>query len=298
MNYPKIYFRETLLYLLKKMKTSLKLFLTFFLSAFLSSSVMSQSKLKIIKIQKETDTLATKARISKITSIDNAIFEKQKFDGKTKINYRLLSPKAVKPNEKFPLVIVFHGSGSIGNDNTKQLGVLAKLWAQPIVQKNYPAYVMAPQFPTRSSNYTNDSKRNVLGSAPQTCLETIFQLIDSLKQSLPIDRKRIYIIGFSMGGSTVINSLILKPDIFAAGISISGIPQFNHEKTLTTIPIWLIHGNNDTDNPIDSDLQLYKEISINSKMVFWEVENTNHNDIFSAPILGDAIPKWLFLHHK
>lgn len=248
-------------------------------------------------IKKDNDSIATKSIIAKIRSYNNDSIKEAQFEGKTKINYRLLSPK-INKNKKFPLVIVFHGSGAIGTDNVNQLGVLTKLWLQPYIQEKYPAFVLVPQFPVRSSNYINDVNRNVLTSKSEPCLETVFELIELLKQQLPIDSKRVYVIGFSMGGSTTINSLSLKPDLFAAGISIAGIPQFDKIDSLSNIPIWLIHGNNDTENPIDSDRQFYKEANLKNKIRFWEVENTGHNDILFSGILDDAIPKWLFLHHK
>jgi predicted peptidase len=193
---------------------------------------------------------------------------------------------------------VFHGSNAVGNDNTSQLGILAKLFATEEIQAKYPAFILAPQFPSRSSNYVLDYSRNVLTSVPQPCLTTALQLIDSLKSNLNIDEKRIYLIGFSMGASSVINALSLKLDLFAAGISISGIPQFNKVKTLTNIPIWLIHGNIDTENPFNSDKQFFEEVSQNNKTRFWEFDNLAHNDIFSPAILTDELPKWLFKNKR
>ena len=41
-----------------------------------------------------------------------------------------------------------------------------------------------------------------------------------------IDRDRIYVMGFSMGGATTSNAISKRPDLFAAAINISGISQF------------------------------------------------------------------------
>ncbi|WP_152969619.1 alpha/beta hydrolase-fold protein [Pedobacter sp. Hv1] len=253
------------------------------------------------QITKNPDTLALKKRIAQIKSISPTVFEAGTFTGKSTptIKYRLLQPQQKKADlQKYPLVIVFHGSGATGTDNINQLGVLAKLWADPAIQQQYPAYVLAPQFPTRSSNYVLDSGRNVLKSIPQPCLKTALELIDSLKRTLNIDEKRIYVIGFSMGASSVINSLSSRPELFAAGVSISGIPEFSNVKALANIPIWLMHGKLDTENPGDSDQQFYKEVNYQNKTRFWEFEGTAHNDIISIPILGEEIPKWLFKHQK
>ena len=246
------------------------------------------------------DTLHSKTRINEIKSLDNNIFEAHTFTGKQtpKIKYRLLKPSQQNDNKKFPLVIVFHGSNGVGTDNISQLGVLAKLWATPEIKAKYPAYILVPQFPTRSSNYQLDEGRKVLTSVPQPALQTSLQLIDSLKRTLHIDEDRIYVIGFSMGASSVINVLSAKPELFAAGVSISGIPQFDQVKALSNIPLWVMHGTLDTENPFNSDVQFFKELDKPNKTRFWLFDGKAHNDIFTSLILGENIPKWLFKYKR
>jgi predicted peptidase len=263
----------------------------------LASCATAKKQFGLNIIENTSDTIITKQEILKIRSIDNDIFDTATFIGnkQIEIKYRLFIPKQ-KGTEKYPLVIVFHGSGAIGTDNKSQLGLLQKLFASPDIQTKYPAYVLAPQFSTRSSDYVTDTNRKLLYSTPRPCLNSVLELIDSLKSNLNIDSKRIYVIGFSMGGSTVINSLSAKPELFAAGISIAGIPQFNKNQILNNIPIWLIHGSDDTENPINSDEQFYKEMSNNIR--FWKLKATTHDNIFSSLILGETLPKWLFKHQK
>jgi predicted peptidase len=248
-----------------------------------------------------TDTIATLNRITKIRSISNTLFDTGTFTGKENsiLKYRLLKPiPGNSPSKKYPLVIVFHGSGAIGNDNTSQLGVLSKLFAMPDIRSKYSCYVLAPQFSSRSSNYVPDSTRHVLTSKPQACLLAALDLIDSLKSIFPIDENRIYAVGFSMGGSSVINALSVRPELFAAGISISGIPQFDKIQNLKQIPIWLIHGNTDTENPIASDELFYKELQSSYRIRFWIFDHTEHLNIFSPLILGEQLPQWLFAQTK
>jgi predicted peptidase len=252
-------------------------------------------------IEIDPDSTLSKQKVATIKSVSASLFASGSFSGTNHIpiQYRLLKPIASpKKKEKIPLVVVFHGSNAVGNDNISQLGILAKLWAMPEISTKYPAYILAPQFPTRSSNYVMDKSRGVLTSIPQPPLSVALELIDSLKQTLNIDEKRIYVIGFSMGASSVINVLSAKPELFAAGVSISGIPQFDNVKALSGIPIWLIHGNLDTENPFNSDAQFFKEVSYQNKTRFWEFSGKAHNDIFSSIILGENIPKWLFKHTK
>ncbi|SOE23726.1 Alpha/beta hydrolase family protein [Spirosomataceae bacterium TFI 002] len=264
---------------------------------FLSACSPTKKQFGQVVLENTADTTLSKQEILKIRSLDNAIFDSGTFKGKeqTEINYRLFQPKT---NKKYPLVVVYHGSGRpVGTDNTSQLGILQKLFASPEIQNKYPAYVLAPQFPTRSSDYVMDSTtRNVLYSIPRPCLNSVLELIDSLKSNLNIDNNRIYVVGFSMGASTVINSLSARPELFAAGISISGIPQFDKIQELSAIPIWLIHGMDDTENPIDSDEQFYKEM--NNSILFWKLKETTHDNVFTTTILGETLPKWLFKQHQ
>jgi predicted peptidase len=234
-----------------------------------------------------------------IRSISTDIFQPFQYTGQNNITiqYRLLSPKTGHEKDTYPLVLVLHGSGAIGTDNSSQMGVLAKYWAQPSICGKYPAYVVAPQFPQRSSNYSMDAERKVLSSSPGLCLSTALQLIDSLKKVLPVNQKKIYVVGFSMGGSSALNVLSLRPGMFAAAISISGIPEMERAYTLTNTPIWLIHGNADDENPFGSDSLFYKELlSLGARHSrFWEIDNWSH-DIYYQLYTTKAMPKWLFSH--
>src|ERR1700754_151402 len=191
------------------------------------------------KLQQQISPDSANKIKNNILAISNDVFRPFQYTGvgSITINYRLLEPIQRNNKDKYPLVLVLHGSGRpIGTDNKSQLGVLAKFWAQENIREKYPAYVLVPQFPRRSSNYRSDTVRKVLTSVPDSCLTVAFQLIDSLKNQLPIDDSRIYVLGFSMGGSSTINSLDSRPDLFAAGISISGIPDFDQTATLAHMP--------------------------------------------------------------
>lgn len=242
------------------------------------------------------DSIGTAQRISEIRSLSNDAFKPYSFtDSKgIEVHYRLFSPEKLAAGETtFPLVVVFHGSGQIGADNLAQLGLLPKLFANPEIQKSHPAYVLAPQFSTRSSDYSMDSSRHVLASTPRPCLRTALTLIDSLVRYLPIDRSRIYVVGYSMGASTTINALSARPNFFAAGISIAGIPQFDHGREIMPIPLWLIHGLKDDVNAIDSDIRFFNEFN-RRNLLFWQLQNTNHDILMSPALLGTALPDWLF----
>jgi len=244
------------------------------------------------------ETIKTKI----LHTVDTGVFKPIAYTGTgmITINTRLLEPVSPDTGRKYPLVLVLHSSGRpIGTDNVSQLGVLARLWAQPAIREKYPAYVLVPQFPRRSSNYSPDPSRKVLSSVPDSCLTTALELVDAILKMFPIDNRRIYVVGFSMGGSSAINAMGLRPDLFAAGLSISGIPDFGHLTTLAKTPLWLVHGNADTENPMSSDSVLYKELEAlhDEHITFWEIEGLQH-ELYPELYTTDAIPAWLFQQQK
>ncbi|RBL92417.1 carboxylesterase family protein [Chitinophaga flava] len=228
-----------------------------------------------------------------IRGIDAHVFQPYQF---RTIKYRLLTPLSVGRNKRYPLVLVLHGSGAVGTDNISQLGILAKMWAMQDIRKDYPAYVVAPQFPERSSNYVMDSIRGMLVSVPGPNTNTVLQLIDSLKQVLSVDTNRIYVIGFSMGASSVYNSIGLRPGLFAAGVAVSGIPDFNHLPVLASTPLWTIHGNADHENPFRTDSLLQQTLR-GSRQRFWEADQLGH-EIYSELYTTAILPAWLFSQQR
>jgi predicted peptidase len=280
-----------------KFKNGLVLWLLLITLTLLAACKTRRQNTGSAKIKNTVSTNSSAKKRTDILSITNDIFKPFAYTGsnKTTIQYRLLTPPDPKKEHRYPLVLVLHGSGAIGTDNRTQLGVLAKLWGQPEIQKAYPAYILVPQFPVRSSNYLPDQDNKVLSSAPDPSLTSTLDLIDSLKKIYPVDSRRIYVIGFSMGASATINSLGLRPDLFAAAVAISGIPDFNHINTLAKTPIWFIHGNADTENPINSDAMLLKKLQALKAphIKYWEIDGLAH-EVYPELYMDDVIPRWLF----
>jgi predicted peptidase len=261
----------------------------------------SQHHSSLRVIEKADDSIESIRAISTIKSMDNSAFDAGTFTDQNgvSIQYRLFSPDTAYANKKrYPLIIIFHGSGQTGTDNMIQLSLLPKLFAGKENQQKHPSYVLAPQFATRSSDYGMDSTRKVLSSAPRPCLQSLLALVDSLKNNLNIDHQRIYIAGYSMGGSTVINALSARPDLFAAGISLAGIPAFEHAHKFSQIPLWLIHGMNDPENHISSDEAFYAAYSQTNRIRFWKLKKRGHHNLFCMKLLGTTLPDWLYRQHK
>ena len=194
-------------------------------------------------------------------SVDASQFESATFvasDG-TVLPYRLLRPSRLKEGVRYPLVLQLHGSGGIGTDNFSQLDRVAKSWAMPDVRARYPVYVLAPQFPIRSANYGPASPDQK--SEPSAALSAAIELARDFLSKNPVDSSRIYAVGFSMGGSATWLAPVLDRALVAAIVPISGIaPANSHATAFTNLPVLVLHGNSDEENPITADRRFFMAI--------------------------------------
>jgi predicted peptidase len=168
--------------------------------------------------------------------------------------YRLFSPNA---SGKLPLVVFLHGSGGMGDDNQKQMGLGnifgTRVWALPESQKRFPCYVVAPQTDRGWVKYgppsPGDSVARVvpgLGDGARLA----FEIIDALQHELPIDARRIYITGQSMGGAGLWHMTARRPKLFAAAVACCGSPTADSAADSASTPVWNFHGDADNAVPV------------------------------------------------
>jgi len=207
--------------------------------------------------------------------------------------YRLLLPKNYNKALEYPLVITFHNSSRIGNDNEKQLEPLSKIWTRDEIYSTYNCFVIAPQFNQRSSNYTT-GKNEILISTPGNDVKLVIELLDAVAKEYNIDKSRIYLMGYSMGASTAQNLMSLSPGTFAAMVSIAAVPDLSNLKGWKNKKIFLIHGQQDTENPYNGSAALFAKLKGNKNLVFKTFTNLDHNNINIPLLLSDEIPKWMF----
>jgi predicted peptidase len=215
------------------------------------------------------------------------------------IAYRLLPPENPVPGRRYPLVVVFHGSGEIGTDNQKQLDRFPRAWARPQIRRDYPAYVVAPQMPERSVNYVVDASNLRIDVVPGRPLPAALELIDRLRAELPVDSSRVYAIGFSMGASTTYAALAARPELFAAAIPIAGTPDPAQAAEVARTPVWIIHGNSDDAVAVEPNRAFWPLLRAvpGARATFWEYDAGEHR-VPVELLSGDAFPRWLWAHRK
>lgn len=176
------------------------------------------------------------------------------------IPYRLAVPEKTEPGKTYPLILFFHGAGERGDDNTKHL----KHGIRPILANaaklGEPCFLIAPQCPAQIWWADLDQKKLRLKDAtgPNPRLEAVLALVDDFAKTHPVDPKRLYITGISMGGFATWYILGQQPDKFAAALPICGggdpIPELVSK--FKDVPLWTFHGDKDTVVPVEATLDM------------------------------------------
>jgi predicted peptidase len=228
-----------------------------------------------------------------VAALDAGVFSAH--HARSGLPYRLLAPTRPAPPGGYPLVVILHGSGAIGADNQAQIGALAKAWALPQVMAEFPAYVVAPQFPARTADYA-PGPDGALQSHANPPLQAALALVDELAARYRIDRRRIYVTGFSMGASGVWQALLTRPGLFAAAVPVAGIaPPRAEAVRLKQVPLLVVHGDADKENPPESDLAMVQALRAtgNDRVELVMYAGLEH-EIAPEILYGRWWRKWMF----
>jgi predicted peptidase len=180
-------------------------------------------------------------------------FEARTHESDWVMPYRLFRPQA---SGKLPLVVFLHGSGGLGDDNLKQMGLGnifgTRVWALPDNQKKFPCYVVVPQTDRGWVRYApaspGDSVARVVPGLGDGA-RLVFEIVDGLRRELVIDERRIYVTGQSMGGAGTWHMTAQRPRLFAAAVACCGSRTGDAAVDSVGTPLWNFHGDADATVP-------------------------------------------------
>lgn len=189
-----------------------------------------------------------------------------------------------------PLLIAFHG----GSGQAEQMEKLTGFMEMAREKKFFVAY---PQGVNRHWNDGRDLPRR----REIDDFEFLVKLIDHLRQSFPIDAKRVYACGISNGGFFAQYLAARVPGIFAAVASVAATvhePMYKAVKPVEPVPILFVVG---TDDPVvpfcGGQIELASKtagfvVSAEQSFEYWAA--ANHADLrfieTAMPILRDDDP--------
>jgi len=151
-------------------------------------------------------------------------------------------PKGYSPNQKFPLVVFLHGAGGRGNDPQGVLKWGRFLTSQGALEDS--AVVLIPQ--CRKQAYWNPDE--------------VVRFVEYACHRYRIDRGRIYLMGYSMGGFGAWRAAGKYENLFAAIVPIAGGGNTEDAARLQNTPIWAFHGTADKTVPAEQTTEIIDAI--------------------------------------
>ncbi|HUF90044.1 MAG TPA: alpha/beta fold hydrolase [Gemmatimonadota bacterium] len=157
------------------------------------------------------------------------------FDPAVADRYYLYLPRGIEARREWPLILYLHGRSLRGDD----LALLTRygLPARLEDERDFPFVVVAPQLP---------------GDQSWTDTDGLARLVRTVAGRYPVDRDRVYVIGYSMGGGGVWRVAADHPELFAAAAPAAAwTPQPTDAvaRALRDVPIRIYHGTADEAAP-------------------------------------------------
>jgi predicted peptidase len=223
--------------------------------------------------------IARPARGEVYPALITGAWEKANFGGK--LPYRIFGGRAIRADRKYPLVIYLHGIHLRGSDNEKHLTGEAKSFSYARNYRERPCFIIAPQCPGGGF------------WAGANC-DHVIALVKDLVRHLPVDPRRIYITGYSMGGYGTWHLLEKEPGLFAAAIPVAGGGDPGGVSRYKDVPIWAFHGNRDIIVRVSESRKVVEALRVaGGKVRYTEFKGAGH--LISGRVYKDEqIHRWLF----
>jgi len=181
-----------------------------------------------------------------------------------------------------PVLIFLHGRSLSGNnlEMVKKYGIIHEIEKG----REIPAIVIAPQVPAGKS--WEPAK--------------VLSVLRFAQQQFHTDTNRVYVTGMSLGGYGTLDFAGEYPEIVTAAVALCGGGNPRNGCNLSTIPVWIQHGNRDSAVPISESEKMVRSIrSCNGGeyLKYTVVPGANHGDL-ERVFRTDELYDWLFQFSK
>ena len=157
--------------------------------------------------------------------------------------YAISIPRNYDPQIPVPLVLVLHSGG----ERMRYYGsAFMRLLVAPALNDLRPIMV-APDCPTNS--WTDSASE-----------EAVMALLQDVLSQFNIDRRRVLVTGFSLGGRGTWFMASRHADLFTAAIPMAASPGDLPIDRLATMPTYIIHSRDDEVSPFAPDERLAKQL--------------------------------------
>jgi predicted peptidase len=185
--------------------------------------------------------------------------------GVGEVLYSVSVPDGYQPQTPAPLVIVLHPGGQRPRYYGAQF---MRRLVEPALRPLKPIMI-APDCPTRA------------WSDPG-CEKSVTTLVAAAMRSYNVDRKRVLLVGYSMGGSGTWYMAARHPDLFTAAIPMAASTRDLSIDQLGRQPTYVIHSRADEVVPFEPAEEIARDLKkLKRDVEFEAVDDLTHFDMAS-----------------
>lgn len=212
------------------------------------------------------------------------------------LNYRFHAPAKVTAGKRYPLVLFLHGAGERGSDNAMQMfhGVWPVL--SYMKKKGIEGYMIAPQCPQRQQwvNTPWALRSHKMPAKPSEAMALAMELLEKTLKEYPVDARRVYVTGLSMGGYGTWDIVQRRPDLFAAAMPVCGGGDSTLAWKIRSVPIWAFHGDRDDAVPCVRSRQMVSALwQCDGNVRYREYPGVGHG-CWGPTYNDEKVLDWLF----
>lgn len=226
-------------------------------------------------------TKATRREKDPYSALATGKWERHESDG---LEYRFFAEskltKASDGDSGYPLVIVLHGKN--GDVMTPETPGMANQFAQKKRYGERPCFILAPQAPKNNETWSGKN-----GAA-------VIDIAEDLIKFLPIDKKRVYVTGYSMGAYGTFHLLATEPKFFAAAVPVAGGGNPSGVRGHRKVPVWVFHGAKDDVVEVDQSRRMVEAMKKARAEVKYEEFPDGDHGIGGRVYGNDEMHEWLF----
>ena len=226
--------------------------------------------------------------------------------------YQVYIPADYTSSKVWPLIVSLHGNGRQGSNGMLQTGTD---FAIRIRQNRapFPAIVVFPQARTGTRWLFPDME------------ELVIVEMNRERAAFRVDTTRIYLQGYSMGGTGSYRIAFRSPETFAAIVVVAGRvepgaayssaeiemdrrtnafvaapdPFASLAAGLKHIPIWIFHGDADETVPVAQSRQLVAALrKVGAQVRYTELPGADHNTAPPKAYADSGLFEWLLAQHR
>lgn len=206
-----------------------------------------------------------------------AIMEIQRYE---KLDCVIRYPKEFSTDKRYPIVFYMHGAGGRGHD-------ISLIW-------NHPFFRL-----------TEEVQNNAVFIAPQCYANSWFDIFEQLQDFVHhimdktyVDKKRIYLMGASMGGYTTWQLAMTQPEWFAAIVPICGGGMYWNAGRLINMGVWAFHGKDDGTVFCEESEKMVQRINAEGGNAKFTIYEGCGHDAWTPTMKNREVWEWLFAQNN